>query len=502
MKSFYTWGLALALGIWLGDGAQAQNPSLLPLPRVESSYLSPYGADAQAPQQVATLPGSNLVRRGYSFTNTPGENEPAPSPSDRIGAGARSLNDSPAPVPAESPAPEGAMVGEYGKGYADAGWGEGACNLPGCGCGPSWNVWVNGLYMARSTTSQRVLAWNDADPGWDQLKMGCGCHPYNGGFEVGIGYQLSNCARLEVLYWGLYPGDTSNSIWASDFTTPGNLVTTVDFNGLNFWDGNTDIPVNDCFDNVQSATVVRSYQVHNLEVNFWCGQWGCGPCCGNGTCANNSCGGMGGGLWGGKGCGDSCGNCGVCNKVWVNWTAGFRYFKFNDNFRYCVDSTGAGNDFEYDINTSNSLVGFQVGGRANYCLGNCLVLYAAPKVGIYNNYMGSRQWIFTSNGAITAAGDSSAYVDGNSALNAGSAYDLNSSRNGAAFLGSLDIGADYCINQCWKATVGYRAVFATGVALTENQIPTDFTDFDSINNVNGSGSLMLHGLYAGLEYNF
>ena len=490
MKSFYTWGLALALGICLGGEANAQQPSLLPLPRVESSYLSPYAADQKAPQQVAALPGSNLARTGYTF-NVPGENEPAASPSDRIGAGARSLNEGPTPAQGAPVMPEG-HEGDYGKGYGDSGWGGDCIGGQSC-CGPSWNVWTNGLYMARTTTSQRVLAWNDADPGWDQLKLGCGCNPYAGGFEVGIGYQLSCCSRIEFLYWGLYPGDSSNSIWASDFVTPGNLVSTIDFNGLNFWDGNTDIPVNDSFDNVQSATVVRSYEIHNLEANFWCGQFGCGPCCGQGGCANNACGGMGG---------NNCGNCGVCNRVWVNWTAGVRYFKFNDNFRYSVDSTGAGNDFEYDINTSNSLIGFQVGGRANYCLGNCLVVYAAPKVGIYNNNMRSSQWIFTGNGAITAAGDSQAYVDGNSPLNAGSAYDVSGSRNGAAFLGSIDFGADYCFNQCWKATVGYRAVFATGVALTENQIPSDFTDFDSINNVNGNGSLMLHGLYAGLECNF
>src|SRR5690349_8378843 len=135
MKSFYTWGLAIALGIWLGGGAQAENPSLSPLPRVESSYLSPYGADTKAPEKVAALPGSNLFRGGYSFTNAPGENEPAASPSDRIGAGARSLSDgpTPAPAPAES-VPEGTVQGEYGKGYTESGWGGPGCgvDLPSC----------------------------------------------------------------------------------------------------------------------------------------------------------------------------------------------------------------------------------------------------------------------------------------------------------------------------------------------------------------------------------
>jgi len=43
----------------------------------------------------------------------------------------------------------------------------------------------------------------------------------------------------------------------------------------------------------------------------------------------------------------------------------------------------------------------------------------------------------------------------------------------------------------------------TGVALSTDQIPVDFiSSIDSLRTVNTNGTLIAHGAFAGLEYNY
>ncbi|MDP6558345.1 MAG: hypothetical protein QGG71_27020, partial [Pirellulaceae bacterium] len=73
----------------------------------------------------------------------------------------------------------------------------------------------------------------------------------------------------------------------------------------------------------------------------------------------------------------------------------------------------------------------------------------------------------------------------------------------AAFVAEFRTGLDYQFTPCWSATIGYRVVALTGVALSTNQIPVDYISaIDSLRTVNTNGSLIAHGAYAGLEYNY
>ena len=54
----------------------------------------------------------------------------------------------------------------------------------------------------------------------------------------------------------------------------------------------------------------------------------------------------------------------------------------------------------------------------------------------------------------------------------------------------------------WSARVGYRVVVATGIGLTDNQIPFYVTDIPGIRDIDHNGELILHGAFFGLAYNF
>ena len=73
-----------------------------------------------------------------------------------------------------------------------------------------------------------------------------------------------------------------------------------------------------------------------------------------------------------------------------------------------------------------------------------------------------------------------------------------------AFLGDLFAGVSYDLTQCWRITCGYRATVASGVALATSQIPRDaeFANMVYSPTLDSNDSLVLHGGYAGLEFNW
>ena len=52
------------------------------------------------------------------------------------------------------------------------------------------------------------------------------------------------------------------------------------------------------------------------------------------------------------------------------------------------------------------------------------------------------------------------------------------------------------------ARVGYRVVAITDIALADDQFPQYIVDVPEIAHIDGHGSLILHGAFAGLTYNF
>ncbi len=64
------------------------------------------------------------------------------------------------------------------------------------------------------------------------------------------------------------------------------------------------------------------------------------------------------------------------------------------------------------------------------------------------------------------------------------------------------MGLSYCITPAWSLTGGYRVVAVSGAALPTDQIPTRFDDLAAVDNINSNHSLILHGSFAGLAYNW
>lgn len=209
--------------------------------------------------------------------------------------------------------------------------------------------------------------------------------------------------------------------------------------------------------------VQRSYQVNNLELNLLGHNFtnGCGP-------------------------------------LQLGWTTGVRYLQFDDDFLYSSDPnntvfTGAPEEVHYGINATNSLVGLQFGGQANYCVGQRLNLFANTKVGLFGNHMTQSSRIYGANGQAFVGDPGNPYF--------GQDVDAKASRNGYSMICDLSVGGNWCVNSCWSVNLGYRAVGISGVALSTNQIPGDFiAALDSIRTVYPNGCVILHGAFAGVTY--
>jgi hypothetical protein len=70
-------------------------------------------------------------------------------------------------------------------------------------------------------------------------------------------------------------------------------------------------------------------------------------------------------------------------------------------------------------------------------------------------------------------------------------------------LGELRLGMSYQATCCCRIYGGWRAIGVTGIALATNQSPTQFLDSWQMSNyVNSNGSMILHGLQTGIEWNY
>jgi hypothetical protein len=445
MKSIYARGVVLSLGlICLANAAQAQNylgtPSLLPMPAAAQGYPA---------QQVAY---DNL------WNDPPTAPNPGVSPSD---------------LP--SPPPDGSVITEDYKGAMTGDWGAGSgavCGNGGCCCTNNWFVYAGGLFMWRANQSEANVSFDTAGPN----TVLCTCMTNTnliGGFEV-TGGRSFNCGNnaLALTYWGLYPGTQTANAYAG-IDTVGNLNAIADFSNLSYDDGTGAQSAANFFDNAVHHQIFQSSTIQNVEVNLF------GGCCGG----NN--------LWN-CGCNNCCGR-----RLTCNWLAGIRYFQFNENFSLASDNAdtvfdGSLNEMYYDVRTTNSLLGFQVGGGLNYCLNSSWSLYGTGRAGIYGNQQTSTQAIYGANGNAMITGG--AY--------AGSQCAAYASRNALAMIGQLDMGAKWNINCRWSAFFGYRIMGVTGVATTADQIQSDVSNLGAMQQVNGNSSLLLHGGYGGLQFCF
>lgn len=457
---------------------------------IASSSLSAVHAESYWEAENAARSGSFLsadtLRTARNLEDAPAapseDHLPAPAVDQAEGAGVPSVvpKDAPSldqPTPSSDVTSDAGVYGDPTGGYTTYNYGDGGCpdgscatgtcSVDGCGacggcaCSP-WFGGIYGLVMRLDNGHSTYLAYESGMPFPAILQTGDAALQYGGGFETRIGRYLNDCWAVEGVYWGLFPDTQTASINTNDYA--GMISSSLSFNGLNY---NNGAQVNSVLTwygtpaaGAQLQCIRRSFEAHNVEVNFIRNPYRRTGC------------------------------------VHYELLMGARYLNLNDRFSYLTDYTSTtlgddpNNELDYTIDVDNNLIGAQIGGRMDYYFWRCFSVNVGSKLGIYGNHISHRQYIQGGNGfAYNGAGEN---------------YDINSSRNQVAFVGELFAGLSYDINQCWRLTGGYRALTACGVATSVGNIPRD-RDFASLTRsgeIQADDSLLLHGAYFGLEYNW
>jgi Putative beta barrel porin-7 (BBP7) len=380
-------------------------------------------------------------------------------------------------------------------------------------------------YPYYPTADQTVLSTDNVD------------HDFRSGFEVRFGSTLSNnnwyaddcdhygygngcdtgcqqsCATAtfawEVGYW-LLDDDVNTAQVVDDNVDDTNRMygmknfAGIEYNGepVNLW-YDYQVPVEDPagtppWGSVPARVIaqrVRSnFRAQNLELNLLRI-----PVCGGSSCG-----------YGSTGCDDGNGygvaNCApVCESPFTMVTlCGFRYLRVDDDFEYATMWATGGpgawvppaytpwdgvGELYYDINVDNHLAGFQLGANMNYCVSCKCNVFWNTNFGLYNNHITSYQRVYGELGPATWVGS-------------GEDVSVESDKDDVAFVGEMQVGGSYDFNCNWRGILAYRAVAISGVALSTDQIPEDFSNQEHVALIDSDGSLIIHGVQAGVEFRY
>jgi len=352
-----------------------------------------------------------------------------------------------------------------GSGTCDA-WAYGDASIYGPPAVNSWFGSLGGLYMTRDHGDHFTFSYgtgNEADQRTDTRNADM---DWEGGFDVRFG-RYFNCQQnaIEAVYWGLFPGSQSTQTVSADVL--GELNGIFNWNSLDYGGTTADFFVNVAPGDDGVHMLTRDYAFQNVELNLW----RFGGNCGTGAC-NRS-------------------------RLRNNWLIGVRYFRFDESLLFASDAndviiTQENDEIYYSVDLENHLVGFQFGNEAQYCVSDRLTADLGIKLGIYANQINHVSEIGGNLGVATI--NNGPYV--------GEEFWISSSKNDFAFLGEVNLGLRYCFNRCWTGTLGYRALAVTGVAMPADQIYPDLRGINDVHNIDSSRGLILHGGYAGLEYNW
>jgi hypothetical protein len=192
---------------------------------------------------------------------------------------------------------------------------------------------------------------------------------------------------------------------------------------------------------------------------------------------------------------------GECGRVGVDFLAGVRWLRFQDGLVFGTeranDGGGYANDWLYiNDRITNDLVGAQAGFNLSYRFANCWNIFITPEFGVYNNYMTLDYNLYTvsSTNGTRYQGSSQTYTNPN--------YPVHNTTDGFSFLTQVDLGLDWQVTRHISTQIGYRVVAATGIGLSDSQIPFYGNDTQAIADIRHTDSLLLHGAFAGLTFNW
>ena len=335
------------------------------------------------------------------------------------------------------------------------------CKTPNC-CAPTWCASIGGVYMTRESDDNLWLSYDQFSIADRVLTSNHADYDWSAGAEASV-RRYFNCGKnsIEFAYWGIYP--EQEEAWVLGVNTVGGLDTILHFDGLSYDPGGGPALVGGGgFFNAEHHRVQREYQIHNVELNLL-GHNFCTPCSG----------------------------------LKLGWTAGVRYVRLEEDFLYSTDPidtvfTGDPEELHYGIDVENNLIGFQLGGRGDYCW-KSVTLFADTKVGLYANRVTQEQAIFGTNGFAFVSDPLSPYFNED--------VNISSRKDDVALLGELKLGANWNFHKCWKVGLGYRVVGMSGVAVATHQVPRDFIGaLPSLEAVDTNCGILLHGGFLNVEY--
>lgn len=187
----------------------------------------------------------------------------------------------------------------------------------------------------------------------------------------------------------------------------------------------------------------------------------------------------------------------------TDWSMGIRYFRFQERLTFSTraDPTRAVFVGDPTLDTTaflddritNSLVGFQLGCDANYRLFSRWRFFAKPRIGIYNNRIHHEFHASLGDGTIGAPSAASGQPG---------TYPVRSSVDAFSVLTQLDIGLKWQIAENWSAQGGYRMMVATGIGLSDDQIPNEVARINELADIDRNGELILHGAFFDVTYDY
>lgn len=348
--------------------------------------------------------------------------------------------------------------GCYPTGCGDADYAGHACGAPCAAPAPApscaWVVSAGVLYLDRLDGAHYTYSYDslsENEQHLDQREAEFGLAP---GFEVRL-TQLDPCQQtgIELVYWQLFPSEETATTLGSSI--PGNLNAILNYSQLNY----NGVTADNYTDNAWAHQLRREYDAYSVEANYMHVMQGC------------------------CGCGPS-----------VSWITGIRVFRLEELSQFASDPTDAMFDGEvdelyYDIDTSNTLIGGQLG--AYFCQPvTCRAsLIAGAKVGAYANIAEADSHIGGAAGTATI---------NNGPFN-GAAWQVSSENVDFAMTAELLLGGAYQFTPRWRLSADYRVIGVTGVALPTGQIYHDLRGINDVALLDTSGNLILHGGFLGLE---
>ena len=339
-----------------------------------------------------------------------------------------------------------------------------------------------------------------------------------GGYGGGCGGCAPDTYAWEFVYWGIADDEQRATVIDLMPTVSPRLYGMVNHAGLEYDSGGGYRPVNDYYDyqmpieddmpavdgdvRVLAQRARTNFRAQNLELNFlrfpvmgYSAPVAASGCDAYGGQGYSDCG------YAGDGCDTAA--CAPAPSFSLAGLCGIRYFRTDDDIELATEyGTYAGgaipqmydgfsymatNEIFHDIQVENHLMGFQLGANMNYCVGSKWNLFWDTNFGLYNNHITHYQRVYAGGGGPIRFEES----DGTATV--------RSTKDTIAFLGEMRLGGAYDISCNWRAVLAYRAVALSGVALSTEQIRPEYSNYADVARIDASGSMIVHGIQAGVE---